>query len=298
MKKAVLLVTLGGPRTLGEVNDFLVRFIGRELPPPAVRSAIERYRLIGGGSPLNSITENQALLLNQLLGEDFICLPTFRYMPPYIEDSIDLAMNSGALHIYFLSMSPYYATVTTGNYIDCAKRYISRLGVEMPITYIHSWHENEFFLKSWANKINDEKIGEDTFLLFSAHSLPVKYASDPYKTQIEQTVEKIVEMLDIKNFSLGWQSVPSNVSEEWFSPSVEDRIDYAVQKGFKKIVQVPVGFTADHIETLYDIDIIHRGYAEQRGVEFKRIPSLNTNDMFIKALEDIIRNVEKRGSNE
>jgi len=295
MKKIVLLVTLGGPKTLGEVNDFLVRFIGRELPPPVVRSAIERYRLIGGGSPLNSITENQALLLNQRLGEDYLCLPAFRYMPPFIADAINLALNSEPSHIYFLSMSPYYATVTTGNYIDCAKVYIAKLGVDMPVTYIHSWHKNELFLQSWANKIKSETSDDNCFYLFSAHSLPVKYASDPYKGQIEETVENIAKMLMLKNFTLGWQSVPSNVTEEWFSPTVEERIDEAVNNGFKKIIQIPIGFTADHIETLYDIDIVHKGYAEQKGVEYKRISSLNTDELFIKALEDIVKNSEQRG---
>ncbi len=289
-KKVVLLVTLGGPRTLGEVNDFLVRFIGKELPPPVVRSAIERYRLIGGGSPLNTITEHQAILLNELLGEEYLCLPAFRYMPPFIEEAINFAINEDPSDLTVLSLSPYYATVTTGNYFDCARRYIDSIGVELPVRFIHSWYKNEVFIDCWVSKIKREGFSEDNFYLFSAHSLPVKYATDPYKSQIEDTVSIISQKLSLKNYTLGWQSVPSNIQEPWFGPQVEECIDEIVNRGFNKIVQVPVGFTADHIETLYDIDIVHKGYANEKGIEYRRITSLNTDDQFIKALKDILVN--------
>ncbi|GAB4442472.1 MAG: ferrochelatase [bacterium] len=294
MKKVVLLVTLGGPQTLGEVNDFLVRFIGRELPPPVVRSAIERYRLIGGGSPLNKITEEQAIRLNEQLGNSYLCLPAFRYMPPFIEDAINLAINSEPAKIIFFILSPFYATVTTGNYIDRARGYIEKLGIELPVAYLHSWYNNQLFIDSWVSKINEEGFDEETFLLFSAHSLPEKYSGDPYKAQIEETVKAIANKLAITNYSLGWQSVPSNVTEPWFSPTVEERIDEITSGGFRKVIQIPVGFTADHIETLYDIDIVHKGYAERKGLEYRRVSSLNTHPKFITALKDILLNFENK----
>lgn len=294
MKKVVLLVTLGGPQTLGEVNDFLVRFIGRELPPPVVRSAIERYRLIGGGSPLNKITEEQAILLNEQLGKSYLCLPAFRYMPPFIEDAINLAVNSEPSKIIFFILSPYYATVTTGNYIDCAREYTEKLGIELSVAYLHSWYNNELFIDSWVSKIKEEGFDEETFFLFSAHSLPEKYSEDPYKAQIEETVKAIASKMGIINYSLGWQSVPPNVTEPWFTPTVEERIDEIAKGSFKKVIQIPVGFTADHIETLYDIDIVHKGYAERNGLAYRRVSSLNTYPKFITALKDILLNFENK----
>lgn len=294
MKKVVLMVTLGGPQTLGEVNDFLVRFIGRELPPPAVRSAIERYRLIGGGSPLNKITQDQAILLNQQLGKDFLCLPAFRYMPPFIEDAIDIAVNSDPSKIFIFILSPFYASVTTGNYIELAKNYIKKISISLPITYIHSWYNNELFIESWVSKIKEEGLDIDGYYLFSAHSLPEKYSTDPYKEQILELVNTIASQLGLDNYCLGWQSVPPNVSEPWFTPTVEERIDEIAEKGFKKIIQIPVGFTADHIETLYDIDILHKGYAERKGLDYKRISSLNSDAKFITALKDILLTWENK----
>lgn len=292
MKKGVLLVTLGGPKTLGEVNDFLTKFIGKELPPYVVRSAIDRYRLIGGGSPLNTITEQQAMALNEQLGNDYLCLPAFRYTHPFIEEAIDMAINSEVKELYFLSLSPFYTSVTTGNYINCAKSYLEKLNTNLPVTYIHSWYKNQLFINSWVDKIKNEAWDQDAFYLFSAHSLPTKLITEPYKMQIEETTELVAKNASLDHFCLGWQSVPGNAKEPWFSPSVEERIDEIKEKGFKKIIQVPIGFTADHIETLYDIDITHKSYATQNGLDFYRISSLNTSLLFINALKDILLNSE------
>lgn len=292
MKKGVLLVTLGGPKTLGEVNDFLIKFIGKELPPPVMRSAIERYRLIGGGSPLNAITEQQALALNELLGEDYLCLPAFRYTHPSIEEAIDMTINSEVEKLFFFILSPYYTSVTTGNYIDQVKSYLAKLDIKLPVTYIHSWYKNPLFINSWVDKIKNEAWDKDAFYLFSAHSLPTKLITEPYKIQIEETAELIAKEASLNNYILGWQSVPGNAKEPWFSPSVEERIDEIKERGFKKIIQVPIGFTADHIETLYDIDITHKSYAIQNGLDFYRISSLNTSPLFITALKDILLNSE------
>lgn len=288
MKKVVLLVTLGGPKTLGEVNDFLFRFTGKELPPHVVRSVIEKYRLIGGGSPLNAITENQAIKLNQMIGEDYLCLPAFRYTKPFIEDALDFAINAEPSKIYFFLMSPFYATVTTGNYINLAKDYLEKLGIATSMQIVHSWYREDKFIECWAKKIEREGGHEDAFYLFSAHSLPLKYSSDPYKSQIEETVELISKRANLKNYALGWQSIPSNATEPWITPTVEEQIDEIVKKGFKRVIQIPVGFTADHIETLYDIDIVHKNYAEKKNLDYKRISSLNAEEDFIIALKNIL----------
>ena len=89
MKTGIIMVTLGGPRSLEEVPEFIKNFLGRELPPPAMGAVIERYRLIGGYSPLTRITDDQANKLNEMLGEEYLCLPAFRYCRPFIEDAIE-----------------------------------------------------------------------------------------------------------------------------------------------------------------------------------------------------------------
>jgi ferrochelatase len=288
MTTGIIMVTLGGPRCLAEIPEFIRRFIGRELPAPAMKAVTERYELIGGFSPLTRITEEQAQRLNVMLGNDYLCLPAFRYSPPFIEDAMAGMAAAGAARILFLLLSPFYASVTTGNYITTAQTYQENNSFPIPVSFIHSWHREPLFIESWVEKIKNESFEEEACYLFSAHSLPIKYAGEPYQSQIEETVATVVARAGIVNHALGWQSIPNNAQEPWITPTVEEKIEAIAADGFTSIVQVPIGFTADHIETLYDIDVTHRQYALARGLSFRRLSSLNAGKTFIKALKEIV----------
>ncbi|MBW6486784.1 MAG: ferrochelatase [Syntrophobacterales bacterium] len=292
MKTAVILVTLGGPRAPEEIPEFIRNFVGRELPPPALKAVIERYRLIGGFSPLACITEEQARVLEEALGGGYFCLPAFRHVRPSIESALDNAAAQGAERILFLLLSPFYTSVTTGNYIDVAKAHIARISLSTPVDFIHSWYGEPLFIESWVEQIRGGGIDERAFYLFSAHSLPLKYADEPYRRQIEETVERVAASAGIRNHALGWQSIPERQPEPWITPIVEDKIDFIAASGFKEIIQVPIGFTADHIETLFDIDITHRQYALAKGLSFRRIASLNAGAAFIRALKEVVTKFE------
>ena len=295
MKTGVILVTLGGPRSLEEVPEFIKRFIGRDLPPSALQAVIERYRQIGGFSPLCRITEEQAGALNASLGGGYICVPAFRYSRPFIPDTLESMAAAGPARILVLFLSPFFTSVTTGNYIDVANDYLEKHPLPMPVDFIHSWHKGPLFIESWVEQIRANSCDEQAFYLFSAHSLPMRYAGEPYRQQIEETVALVASRVGIGNWALGWQSIPMNAAEPWITPTVEEQIDSIATAGFKRLVQVPIGFTADHIETLYDIDITHRQYALGKGLSFRRILSLNAGAPFIKALKAIVTKV---GANE
>jgi len=291
MKTAVILVTLGGPRAPEEIPEFIRNFIGRELPPPALKAVIERYRLIGGFSPLACITEEQAKALGEALGSGYFCLCAFRHSRPSIEEALDNAAARGAERILFLLLSPFYTSVTTGNYIDVAKSHIERQALCVPVEFIHSWYDEPLFIASWVEQIRHGGIDEQAFYLFSAHSLPLKYTEEPYRRQIEETVERVAVSVGIRRHALGWQSIPERQPEPWITPTVEEKIEAIAAAGFKEIIQVPIGFTADHIETLFDIDITHRQYALAKGLSFRRIASLNAGAAFIRALKKIVTRV-------
>ena len=288
MKTAVILVTLGGPRSPEEIPEFIKHFIGRELPPPAMKAIIERYRLIGGFSPLARITEEQAAALGEALGEDYLCVPAFRHSRPFIEDVLESTAELGMARIIVLLLSPYYTSVTTGNYIDVAKKQIAKSSLSVPVDFIHSWYQEPLFIESWVEQIRRDSFDEQAFYLFSAHSLPLKFSGEPYRRQIEETVALVVSRAGLQNHALGWQSIPNNVQEPWITPTVEEKIEAIAAAGFKSIIQVPIGFTADHIETLYDIDIIHRQCAVEKGLSFRRVSSLNAGALFINALKKVV----------
>lgn len=288
MTTGILMVTLGGPRASEEIPGFIRNFIGRELPPPAMKAVVERYEKIGGFSPLVQITVEQAKALGKALGPGYFCAPAFRYTRPFIEDALDQMAEARPMRILMLLLSPYYASMTTGNYIERAKAHLKKKPLSVPVGFIHSWFSEPLFIESWVEKINADPSHGEAFTLFSAHSLPNRTSNEPYRQQIEETVGMIVAHCGIKDYALGWQSIPNSVQEPWITPTVEERIDEIAAAGFGSVVQAPVGFTADHIETLYDIDIIHRKYAQRKGLSFRRLSSLNAGDTFIRALKEVV----------
>jgi ferrochelatase len=291
---AIILIALGGPRSLDEVGPFMAAFMGRPAPPPVVSAVIERYKLIGGRSPLPEIVKAQASALEIELGKGHRVYEGFRYSSPTIADSFDRAVKEGADRVIGLSMSPFATEVTTGAY----RGAFEPLGPgNIGKTFIASWHDNPLFIHAWQEQVFQGLkrfwTGEQkhVVVIFTSHSIPVRYitAGDPYQRQVEETVKLIVDKLGIKNWRVAWQSKGARATEPWIGPEVEPVLSEIAQEGYKAVLEVPVGFTCDHMETLYDIDIVHRAHAKKLGLEFERAESLNTAPLFIKALADVVK---------
>jgi protoporphyrin/coproporphyrin ferrochelatase len=288
MTTTVLLVNFGGPRTLAEVPSFIRNMLGREAPKPVVDALLDRYRAIGGGSPLAAITDEQARLLFEQTGGRYTIKGVFRYSAPTVEEMVNECYLSRVNRIVFFIMSPFYTSKTAGSSIRAAENYLTSLPYQPETVFIHSWYREPLFVEAWRRRIEEESIVDGSFYLFCAHSLPQSLAGEPYKTQIEETVQSLVQRLGLTdNWALAWQSVPQNVEEPWIGPSVESAIETNFGK-IRHLVEVPIGFVSDHLETLYDMDIVHREYAHSRGLSFSRASSLNTYPPFITALKAIL----------
>ncbi|HUL00291.1 MAG TPA: ferrochelatase [Nitrospirota bacterium] len=291
---AVILIALGGPRSLRDVESFMTAFMGRPASPEVVEAVVNRYKLIGGKSPLPELVKAQAEALTQVLHNGFRIYEGFRYSHPTIAESFEKAINDGATHIIGMSLSPFEADVTTGVY----RRSFEHLGSGTnKKTFIASWHNNHFFIEAWKERLQENLQGyhrtqnKDTAIIFTSHSIPLRYIKegDPYQQQIEEAVKLIVDGINIKYWHIAWQSKSARATEPWLEPTVESTLDKIKQEGFAAVLEVPIGFTCDHLETLYDIDIVHRMHAKKLGLQFDRTKSLNTSTMFIKALADIVR---------
>jgi ferrochelatase len=287
-KSAVLLVNFGGPRSIDEVPEFMRTLTGRQLPPAMEQQAIERYRLIGGCSPLPAMAEEHARLLAAAMGEHLIIRPAFKYSHPSIEETINECCGERVERILFFIMTPFYTSRTVGNYIATAEGHLGSLHYHPDVLFIHSWHKEPLFAECWTRRIREEAAFPDAFYLFSAHSLPKTFADEPYKAQIEELVETVATRLHLSHYGLGWQSVPANVTEPWIGPTVEAVLDEVAGKQFRTVVQVPIGFVTDHMETLYDIDIVHKKYAAAKGLSHHRVTCLNTDPLFIETLKRIL----------
>ena len=287
-KSAVLLVNFGGPRSIDEVPEFMRTLTGRQLPPAVEQQAIKRYRLIGGCSPLPAMAEEHARLLAAAMGGHLVIRPAFKYAHPSIEENIDKCHSEAVERIIFFIMTPFYTSRTVGNYIATAKDHLGSLQYHPDVLFIDSWYKEPLFIECWTTRIRKEAFFPDAFYLFSAHSLPTAFADEPYKAQIEETVETIARELRLSHYRLGWQSVPANVTEPWIGPTVEAVLDEVAEKQFRTVVQVPIGFVTDHMETLYDIDIVHKKYAAATGLSHHRVTCLNTDPLFIETLKRIL----------
>jgi ferrochelatase len=272
----------------------MAAFMGRPAPPPVVTAVVERYKLIGGKSPLPELVKAQASALETELGIGYRAYEGFRYSEPTVAEAFDRAVRNGARRVIALSMSPFATEVTTGAYKSACDGLGS--GETCPL-FIPSWHDHPLFIGSWVDKVKaglarfPETQQNAVVSIFTSHSIPIRYinAGDPYQQQVEEAVRLVVEKTGIKNWRVAWQSKGTRATEPWIGPEVEPTLDRIAEGGYKSVLEVPIGFTCDHMETLYDIDIVHRAHAKKLGLNFERAESLNTSPHFIEALADIVR---------
>jgi protoporphyrin/coproporphyrin ferrochelatase len=291
---AIILIALGGPRSLDQVGPFMTAFMGRPAPPPVVSAIIERYKLIGGKSPLPELVKAQAAALEQEMAGGYRVYEGFRYSHPTVQESFEKAVKEGARRVIALSMSPFATEVTTGAYRSACEGLGN--GETCP-HFIASWHDNPLFIKAWQEKVLDglkrfpAEHRENAVVIFTSHSIPVRYiiAGDPYQHQVEETVKLVAAGLALKQYRIAWQSKGVRATEPWIEPEVETVLDQIARKGGLDVLEVPIGFTCDHMETLYDIDVVHRAHAKKLGINFERAESLNTSPLFIRALNDVVK---------
>jgi ferrochelatase len=315
--KGVILLNLGGPDSLEAVRPFLFNlFSDREIiklgpsflqKPLAYLIAATRarktrsnYQLIGGGSPLLKITLDQAKALEKNLGRGFKTYVGMRYWQPNIHDAVDKALGDGVEEFIALPLFPQYSISTTGSCFKELKRVISERGESLNVDFIKSWHTNPVYLEALASTIREglnvlSREEGDVHVLFSAHSIPQQLIEigDPYVDQTRETVKRVVDLLAIDSWGLSFQSRSGPV--KWVGPDTKETLTRFAEKGLKKVLIVPISFVSDHIETLYEMDILYKKIGEKQGIIVNRVQSLNTLLRFIEALEDIVKKTVAKG---
>jgi ferrochelatase len=309
--KGVLLLNLGGPDTLDAVRPFLYNlFSDRDiikLGPSLLQKPIAKfisitragktcdmYKLIGGGSPILRITSEQADALHQALKPhgDFKVYIGMRYWHPFIADTLREMNEEGIRECIVLSLYPHYSIATTGSSVKELKKHLDNYSIQF--SYTDSWYDNSLYIDalsdSIARSIKDENKEHE--ILYSAHSLPVSFIEngDPYVDHINETIRLVNARLSESGYKfnshLAYQSRSGPV--EWLAPSTDDKIVELAKKGVKELVVVPISFVSDHIETLYEIDVLYKDLASENGIILNRVDSLNTSPKFIDALKDLV----------
>jgi ferrochelatase len=295
---AILLMAFGGPDSLQSIEPFLSNLMrGKKPSPDQVKKVQERYKLIGGKSPLLEITEEQARNLEQRLNgetKNYRVYVGMRYWHPYISEAVRKILHDGAERIAGLSLSPFSSRVTTSAYLKELQEALAETD-RIPYVFIEGWYKHPRFIEALLERIRegmahfaDEEQAE-VVLVFSAHSLPKEYilGGDSYVRDIGETISLVLEKLGKVNWRFGYQSRGA-AAGEWLGPDVELLLEEIAHQGKRKVLLVPIGFASDHIETLYDVDIAMRQKAEVLGLTFHRAPSLNASPKFIETLAQLV----------
>jgi ferrochelatase len=296
--KALLLLAFGGPRSLDEVEFLLTRlFQGRKPSADQVERVKERYRLIGGFSPLLNITQEQARGLEEELkkrGYSFKSYVGMRYGHPLIEETLKEILRDGITEIVALPMAPFQSRASTGAYMEEVNRVRKNLDKEVSLSFAIGWHLHPLFIEAVRERIKeglkefDEEERKKVHLLFTAHSLPKSIVEkDPYAKEIGASIQGVLEKLEPFPWHLAYQSKGGG-PEEWVGPDVESVLGELSKEKIREVLIVPIGFVSDHIEILYDIDILYQDKAKLLGMRLKRTPSLNFSKRFIEALATIV----------
>lgn len=299
----VLLMAHGGPDTLEDVEPFLSHILkDRPLSPAYLDEVRERYRLIGGKSPLLAVTQRQAAALETRLHSEKIPAKVYigmRHWHPFIPEAVRAMAADGIARGAALCLTPQDSAWSVGAYLAALDDAQKAEGTSINLFPVRHWHDEPLLHRAFAAKIR-EGLGrfpkpDAVTLLFTAHSLPEPSGAQggPYPAQVAETVQGILQKLGgTHRWRLAYQSVPGGAGRRqgnWLGPEVEPTLRELAEAGCRDVLAVPVGFVADHVETLYDLDILHRGQAEALGIRFERTASLNDDPLFIEALAAVIR---------
>ncbi len=296
---AVLLMAYGAPLAPEQVEPYLLDVRGGRPTPPAVIEELKRrYLAIGGRSPLLERTQEQAAALRERLGGPPV-LVGMRHWHPYIRDVLAEAHRLGIDRLVALPMAPHYSRMSIGAY----QRAVEEARGEIEVAFIEQWFDHPKFLEAVAVRIR-QALGRfapsrrpAVPIVFTAHSLPQRILEDgdPYPRQLEASVAGVLARLPPQPHRFAFQSAGQS-AEPWLGPDVEATLQELAAQGNDAVLVCPIGFVADHLEVLYDVDIALRERARQLGITLVRTESLNAHPLLIEALADqVMGQAQSRG---
>ncbi|MHB1260449.1 MAG: ferrochelatase [Thermoplasmatota archaeon] len=304
----MVLLQLGGPKTLDDIEPFLAALLsdpsviqlpllmkpfqgtlGKTIARRRVDLVRPRYEQIGGGnglaSPILRHTQSQARSLAAKLGVPVHV--AMRCSPPRAVTVVEELKAQGARRLLLIPMYPHWAASTTGSALEDFARACKDQSYNAEIHYIRAWGTHPAYIELLAQTcLESTPDPKSTHLLLSPHSLPEKYIvrGDPYRREVEDTQRLLQERLgdQFASIRLGFQSAVGPV--KWIGPTTDEQLQAIIAAGTKSVALCPLGFVSDHIETLYDLDILYRKQAEDHGVKVHRVKAFNDDPRFIELL--------------
>jgi ferrochelatase len=281
MKTGVLCMAYGSPSNEADIEAYYTHIRGGRKPSAeALEELMARYRVIGG-SPLMAITRAQAAALGERLG-----LPTFvgmKHAPPFVGDGAAEANEAGIQRLVGLPLAPHFAAMSLGGY----ERALA-VAWDGELVFVRGFHDHPVFISA-VRKLLSEALAESRpdQLFFTAHSLPARIVAegDGYYDRLHESCRLVEAGMTLPRWKFAFQSA-SATGEPWLGPDLLEAIG---QSGAQDVLVCPIGFVADHLEILYDLDVEAQSFARSKGIRIRRTASFNTMPEFIDAMAAVVR---------
>jgi ferrochelatase len=290
MRTGVLVMAYGTPTTPDDVEAYYTRIRhGRAPTPELLADLVRRYDAIGGTSPLARRTTDQVAALAAAFDVRF----GSKYEPPLLESTAESFRLDGLSKVVGLALAPHSSSMSTDQYMSRARE---ALGESVELVAVGAWWDFPGFLELIALRVNEalaalpEGRHATTEVIFSAHSLPQKILAlgDTYPEQLRESAERAAALAGVARWDVAWQSA-GRTADPWIGPDILEVIRTKRDEGVTDIVSCPIGFVADHLEVLYDIDIEAQDVARTVGINLVRTASLNADPRFVTVLADVVR---------
>jgi len=325
VRPGILLTAFGGPDSLNAVGPFMAGLMHREPPAEAVARAQAKYEAIGGKSPLADIAQRIAIAIERRLAEEGDHVPVrvgMRYWTPYIADAAGTLVEIGAERLILASLSAFESKVASGAYREAAHDAAVELGIS-DVCEMTSLHEAQGFRKYLSNSLKyalEATSGARPLVVMTAHSLPASdlEQDDPYVAGLADVASVVstdagldpavsidnddrlpgVETFGCLDGCVPWVFAYQSKGLRpgvWLEPDLAEVIGAAADVGYDEIVVCPIGFATDHMETLYDLDIVAKRQALERGLGFMRASVPNDDPVLIDAFVELLRPLISEG---
>ena len=290
---AILLLAHGSPDSPEDVPPFLLRVTGgRPLPPEVIQEVTRRYRAIGK-SPLAAITLQQGELLAARLG-----MPVYvgmRNWRPFVTEVLRKMIANGIHHAVVICLAPQNSRTSVGLYRTSLRACEDP---KLTFDFVESWHDQPRLIQAFAEKLKTgrnkarKESGRDMPVIFTAHSVPshTVLEGDPYEVQTRHTAQLVAKAaaLEDRDWRFAFQSQGMS-GGAWLGPTVEATIMDLKRSGYTGVFVQPIGFLCDHVEILYDIDVVFKQFAQEQEMQLWRAESLNESPLLTAALADVAR---------
>ena len=295
----VLIMAYGGPDSMAELPGYLSDIRGGRVTTPEVLAEIgHNYEQIGGKSPLPAITRQQVAAVQARLDPAlYRCYLGMRHWSPWIEEVVAQMVEDGITHAVSIVLAPHYSKLSVAKYQAKIAEGLENVHGAIAFEHIASYHDAPLFIQALAERVQEgiarwpEAEQGRVHVVFSAHSLPARIMQmgDPYDSQLRATARLVAERAGLPDARWSWSYQSAGRSHEpWLGPQIEEHVAALAEQGITAIVSIPVGFVADHVEILYDIDIKAQGVARAHGVRLERPPALNLDPLYIETLVELI----------